>query len=51
MVLTDDDGIAERVRMMRYHGKDSSGEFAEIGFNSQMTSVAGRCAGLQAGPQ
>ena len=40
MVLTDDDGIAERVRMMRYHGKDSSGEFAEIGFNSQMTSVA-----------
>jgi dTDP-4-amino-4,6-dideoxygalactose transaminase len=39
IVLTDDDGIAERVRRLRYHGRTEDGNFAEVGFNSQMPTL------------
>jgi dTDP-4-amino-4,6-dideoxygalactose transaminase len=39
IVLTDDPGIAARVRLLRYHGKAPTGEFVEIGYNSQMPTL------------
>lgn len=38
MVLTDDDGIADEVRLLRYHGK-AGGQFERLGFNSQMPTL------------
>lgn len=38
-VLTDSPGIAARVGRLRYHGKDpASGEFVELGYNSQLST-------------
>lgn len=39
-LLTDDDAVAERVRQLRYHGRDADGRFAQLGFNSLMPSIA-----------
>ena len=39
MFLTDDDDKAEYVRQLRYHGKDKSGSFKILGFNSQMPTL------------
>jgi dTDP-4-amino-4,6-dideoxygalactose transaminase len=37
-VLTDDPGIAARVRRLRYHGREA-GQYVELGYNSQMPSL------------
>jgi dTDP-4-amino-4,6-dideoxygalactose transaminase len=39
-VLTDDDELASTVRMLRYHGKTRDGEFSNLGFNSQLPTIA-----------
>jgi len=39
MVLTDDGEIAARVRRLRYHGRGPDGDFVELGFNSQMSTL------------
>ena len=39
-VLTDDGGVAQAARRLRYHGKNDKGEFQELGFNSQLSTVA-----------
>lgn len=39
IALTDDDGIAFRIRRLIYHGKASDGQFVESGFNSQMPTL------------
>lgn len=39
-LLCDDAALAERVRRLRWHGRDASGAFAELGFNSQLPSAA-----------
>lgn len=39
VALTDDDVLAETLRALRYHGKDASGQFAGVGFNSQMPTL------------
>jgi dTDP-4-amino-4,6-dideoxygalactose transaminase len=39
LILTDDDAVAAHVQRLRYHGKDLSGSFSEIGFNSQMSTL------------
>ena len=38
-LLTDDGGIAESVRRLRYHGHDGKGRYLLAGFNSQMHSI------------
>ncbi len=39
VALTDDDGMASRIRRLIYHGKASDGQFVESGFNSQMPTL------------
>jgi dTDP-4-amino-4,6-dideoxygalactose transaminase len=38
LILTDSEEISERCKRLRYHGKSNSGEFIELGFNSQMST-------------
>ena len=40
VVLTDEERIASKVRSFRYHGKGVQGTFDELGYNSQMSSIA-----------
>lgn len=39
MVITDNDELAERLRIFRDHGKSSDGAFLEIGYNSRLSSI------------
>jgi len=39
-VLCDDDALAERLRRLRWHGRDAAGAFAELGYNSQLPTAA-----------
>jgi dTDP-4-amino-4,6-dideoxygalactose transaminase len=39
VLLTDDPVIAENVKKLHYHGKDPSGDFAILGYNSRMGSL------------
>ena len=39
MLLTDNAHIAEHVQKLRYHGKNESGEYECLGYNSQMPSA------------
>jgi dTDP-4-amino-4,6-dideoxygalactose transaminase/glycosyltransferase involved in cell wall biosynthesis len=38
-VATSDDGIAEKLRRMRFYGQDSRGECVDIGMNSRLDEV------------
>jgi dTDP-4-amino-4,6-dideoxygalactose transaminase len=38
-VLTDDDEVAAGVRRLRLHGKSPEGEFPELGYNCQMSTL------------
>lgn len=38
-VVTDDEQIAERVRMLRFHGSRDKQTFEEIGFNSRLDTI------------
>lgn len=40
MILTDDDAIAEKCRLLRDHGQVSKYEHALVGFNYRMTDIA-----------
>lgn len=39
-VLTDDDAIADTCRALRLHGRDPSGNFTRLGYNSQLPTLA-----------
>ena len=39
-LLCDDEALAERVRALRWHGRDASGSYATLGGNSQLPSLA-----------
>ncbi len=39
MVVTHNDEVADRIRRYRDHGKDSSGLFQDIGFNSRLDAI------------
>ena len=39
LVLTNDDGLAERVRRLRYHGRGPTGQFVQLGYNSLMPTL------------
>jgi dTDP-3-amino-3,4,6-trideoxy-alpha-D-glucose transaminase len=38
-VVTDDDDVAERVRVLRYHGSKDKRTFTEVGFNSRLDAL------------
>lgn len=38
MIVTNDPALAERARRLRYHGRDQDGRYAEVGYNSQMST-------------
>ncbi|MDP1847874.1 MAG: DegT/DnrJ/EryC1/StrS family aminotransferase, partial [Solirubrobacteraceae bacterium] len=39
-VLTDDDALADTCRALRLHGRDPSGRFTRLGYNSQLPTLA-----------
>ena len=38
-VVTNDDDIAEKVKLLRDHGRDDNGEFQTWGFNSRLDNL------------
>lgn len=40
MVTTDDDGIAEKIRMLRSHGQTERYSYSIVGYNFRMTDIA-----------
>jgi dTDP-3-amino-3,4,6-trideoxy-alpha-D-glucose transaminase len=38
-ITTNDDGIAERARILRFHGSKDKSTFVEVGYNSRLDSV------------
>ena len=43
-IATDDDALAERARMLRFHGSKDKSTFTEVGYNSRLDEHAGRGA-------
>jgi dTDP-4-amino-4,6-dideoxygalactose transaminase len=39
MVITNNDELAERLRLFRDHGRDATGKFLEIGYNSRLDAL------------
>jgi len=39
-VVTDDESLAQDLRALRYHGRDTSRRFARLGYNSQMPTAS-----------
>src|SRR3989454_627776 len=40
MIVTDDDRVAEKARLLRHHGQPAKYEHVLVGFNYQMTDIA-----------
>src|SRR5207249_9354975 len=40
MIVTDDDRIAEKARLLRHHGQPAKYEHVLVGFNVRMTEIA-----------
>src|SRR2546422_5705871 len=40
MIVTDDDRIAEKARLLRHHGQPTKYEHVLVGFNYRMTEIA-----------
>jgi dTDP-3-amino-3,4,6-trideoxy-alpha-D-glucose transaminase len=38
-ITTDDDGVAERARVLRFHGSKDKSTFIEVGYNSRLDEV------------
>ena len=46
-VLTDDDALAAACRALRLHGRDPDGRFAQLGYNSQLSTAAAAVLGVK----
>jgi dTDP-4-amino-4,6-dideoxygalactose transaminase len=46
-VVTNDSQIAERVKRLRYHGRDESRTYQELGYNSQIASIQAAIVGFK----
>jgi dTDP-4-amino-4,6-dideoxygalactose transaminase len=46
-VVTNDSEIAERVRRLRYHGRDDARVYRELGYNSQLASIQAAIVGFK----
>ena len=38
-IVTDDDGVAQRARRLRFHGSDDKTTFVEVGYNSRLDEL------------
>jgi len=38
-ITTDDDGVAERARILRFHGSEDKSTFVEVGYNSRLDEL------------
>lgn len=47
MVVTDNDDLAERIRLFRDHGRGEGGRFYEIGYNSRLDSLQAAWLGVK----
>jgi dTDP-4-amino-4,6-dideoxygalactose transaminase len=46
-IVTNDSKIAESVRRLRYHGRDESRTYQELGYNSQIASIQAAIVGYK----
>jgi dTDP-4-amino-4,6-dideoxygalactose transaminase len=46
-VATNDHDVAERIRRLRYHGRDDSRTYRELGYNSQIASIQAAIVGFK----
>jgi dTDP-4-amino-4,6-dideoxygalactose transaminase len=46
-IVTNDSNIADRVRRLRYHGRDDSRVYRELGYNSQLASIQAAIVGFK----
>lgn len=46
-VVTNDSAVAERIQRLRYHGRDDSRSYQELGYNSQIASVQAAIVGFK----
>jgi dTDP-4-amino-4,6-dideoxygalactose transaminase len=46
-VITNNSEIAERIKRLRYHGRDDSRTYQELGYNSQIASIQAAIVGFK----
>jgi dTDP-4-amino-4,6-dideoxygalactose transaminase len=48
-IVTNDSAVAERIKRLRYHGRDESRSYEELGYNSQIASIQAAIVGFKLG--
>jgi len=46
-IVTNDSAVAERVKRLRYHGRDESRTYQELGYNSQIATIQAAIVGFK----
>lgn len=46
-IITNDSAVAERIKRLRYHGRDDSRNYQELGYNSQIASIQAAIVGFK----
>ena len=46
-IVTNDSAAAERIKRLRYHGRDESRSYQELGYNSQIASIQAAIVGFK----
>jgi dTDP-4-amino-4,6-dideoxygalactose transaminase len=46
-VATNDSAVAERIKRLRYHGRDDARNYLELGYNSQLASIQAAIVGFK----
>ena len=46
-IVTNDSDIAERIKRLRYHGRDDTRVYQDLGYNSQMASIQAAIVGFK----
>ena len=46
-IVTNDSAVAERTKRLRYHGRDDSRSYLELGYNSQIASIQAAIVGFK----
>jgi len=46
-IVTNEPAVAERIKRLRYHGRDDSRSYQELGYNSQIASIQAAIVGFK----
>jgi dTDP-4-amino-4,6-dideoxygalactose transaminase len=46
-IVTNDPAVAERIKRLRYHGRDDARSYQELGYNSQIASIQAAIVGFK----